>query len=288
MFGAIPPGRRGFAAAVLSVAMLGPLAVAPGHQEPLSAAVEPPTMANPKAPRGYQTRPIEGWQVVINGAFLKGQPELADCTLKLIGYQLYQITRVVPPEALAKLRKIRIWVEENEPHHPCMTYHPDPNWLREHDMSPEKAGCVELANARTFLEWTIQQPWMLLHELSHGYHQQFLDAGFDNPEVKAVYEHAMQAGLYDRVLRSSGEEEKAYAATNPMEYFAEISEAYFGTNDFYPFVRAELKRHDPMAFEMLETTWGVHPAAASKTTAGRKRSRGRAAVKSNGAGKDPR
>ena len=26
-----------------------------------------------------------------------------------------------------------------------------------------------------------------------------------------------------------------------MEYFAEASEAFFGTNDFYPFVRAELR-----------------------------------------------
>ena len=31
-----------------------------------------------------------------------------------------------------------------------------------------------------------------------------------------------------------------------MEYFAEASEAYFGTNDFFPFVRIELRRHDPI------------------------------------------
>jgi Mlc titration factor MtfA (ptsG expression regulator) len=129
---------------------------------------------------------------------------------------------------------------------------------------------------------------MLLHELSHGFHHQFLEDGFDNPEVKAVYEHAMKAALYDRVLRYSGEEAKAYAATNPKEYFAEISEAYFGTNDFFPFVRAELRRHDPMAFEMLETLWGAKPAGSRKSTPGRKRPGGRATTKPSGAGKAQR
>jgi hypothetical protein len=110
---------------------------------------------------------------------------------------------------------------------------------------------------------------MLLHELSHGYHHQFLEAGFQNAQVKAVYEQAMKSKLYDRVLRYGGQEEKAYAATNPREYFAEASEAYFGTNDFYPFVRAELRRHDPNAFKMVETLWGVKPDAGRRRTSSR-------------------
>jgi hypothetical protein len=40
------------------------------------------------------------------------------------------------------------------------------------------------------------------------------------------------------------------------EYFAETSEAYFGTNDCYPFVRAELKPHDPRMYELLGKLWG--------------------------------
>ena len=41
-----------------------------------------------------------------------------------------------------------------------------------------------------------------------------------------------------------------------QEYFAESSEAFFGTNDFYPFVGAELKQHDPRMYEVLERAWG--------------------------------
>jgi len=41
-----------------------------------------------------------------------------------------------------------------------------------------------------------------------------------------------------------------------MEYFAEASESYFGVNDFYPFVRAELKEFDPAAYFLMEEIWG--------------------------------
>lgn len=203
----------------------------------------------------YDSRRIEGWHVLVSKDFLQNEPELADRTLTLLRHQLYQVVRSVPSKAVSKLQQIRIWVEEREPHTPCMAYHPDPQWLREHGMNPAKAGCVELANARNFLTWTIEQPWMVLHEMAHGYHHQFLDRGFDNVEIKALYEQAQASKIYHSVLRINGKDDKAYAASNPMEYFAESSEAFFGTNDFYPYVRSELRQHDPKMFELLETLW---------------------------------
>jgi hypothetical protein len=203
----------------------------------------------------YEARQIEGWTVLVNQTFLAEQAKLAKETLILLRAQFRQIVRVVPPGAVKKLRTIHFWVEENEPHHPCMTYHPNPTWLRQNDMNPEKARCVELSNARNFLKWTREQPWMVLHELSHGYHHQFLEKGFNNPEVKKAYNNAIKAKRYELVLRASGKKEKAYAATNPMEYFAEASEAYFGTNDFYPFDRSELERHDPEMCALVDKLW---------------------------------
>ena len=64
-----------------------------------------------------------------------------------------------------------------------MCYHVSKDWLQANGMNPEKAGCVELANCKNFLSWTQQQPWMVLHELAHGYHDQVL--GFDHAGVKA-------------------------------------------------------------------------------------------------------
>ena len=207
----------------------------------------------------YEPRSIEGWRVVVHPELVRGEPELCDRTLELLRIQLYQITRVVPKPAVEKLRKIRIWVELAHPKHPCMCYHTSPDWLRSNGMNPEKAHGVELSNARNFLTWTIQQPWMVLHELAHGYHDQFLDGGHGNAEVANAYRASQDAKKYAEVLRINGRRERHYAATNPMEYFAEATEAYFGTNDFYPYVKSELKEHDPAMHELLGKLWNVTP-----------------------------
>lgn len=219
----------------------------------------------------YEVREIEGWRVLVNRKLVRDET-LCRETLALLAHQLYQIPRKVPAEATAKLRKISVWVEANEPHHPCMAYHPSADWLREHGMNPEKAGCIEVANAKSFLDWTRQQPWMVFHELAHAYHDRFL-GGFGNRELLAVFERATAARRYERVLHWRGNFERAYAARNVMEHFAESSEAFFGTNDFYPFVAAELEQHDPETFRLLEKLWGRRPSPpgddATKGSTGR-------------------
>ncbi|HEV3023681.1 MAG TPA: hypothetical protein VGX76_14500, partial [Pirellulales bacterium] len=184
------------------------------------------------------------------------EAEVGERVLTLLRHQLYQIDRRLPAAATAQLRQVTIWVELNEPHHPCMAYHPDAAWLAEHDMNPDKARSVEIANAKAFFTWTVEQPWMVLHELAHAYHDQFLESGFENAEIAAAYRRAQAAQSYESVLRINGRRDRHYAATNPMEYFAEASEAYFGTNDFYPYVRSELAEHDPPLFELLGNLWG--------------------------------
>jgi len=55
--------------------------------------------------------------------------------------------------------------------------------------------------------------------------------------------------------RNNGKTERAYALNNDQEYFAESTEAYFGTNDFYPFIRQELKEDDSNIYSVLEKAW---------------------------------
>ena len=232
------------------------------------------TKARPKwASDMYVTRQIEGWNILVNKEFLRKHSTIAEETLTLLRLQLYQISRCVPTVALNKIRTVRIWVEEDEPNTPCMAYHPDAEWLRQHGVNPEKQKCVELANARNFLNWNREQPWMVLHELAHAFHHQFLPNGFDNPLIQSAYQRAMSKKIYAKVLRISGHEEKAYATSNPMEYFAEATEAFFGTNDFYPFVSAELGRHDPDAYALLSKIWGKDEPKAVRKTAVRGSSR---------------
>ena len=50
---------------------------------------------------------------------------------------------------------------------------------------------------------------------------------------------------------------KAYAATNQEEYFAELTEAYFGQNDWFPHNREELRNYDPRGYKMIEEVWSA-------------------------------
>jgi hypothetical protein len=220
---------------------------------PASAAAPPPVYEPNHA---YPERKLRGWTLRVNKRLLdKQHDDVRARTLELLDDHLYRITRVVPADALTKLRAVPIWIEMAHPRHPCMCYHVSRRWLREHQMNPDKAGGVEIANVRNFLTWTHDQPWMVLHELAHAYHHQVLT--FEHAEVRACHDEAMRNKLYDSVLHIGGRKRKHYACTNPMEYFAEMTEAYFGTNDFFPFVRAELKQVDPRMYALLEKLWGV-------------------------------
>ena len=95
---------------------------------------------------------------------------------------------------------------------------------------------------------------MVLHEMAHAYHHLVL--GDDFKAIEAAYRHAVDAKLYESVPYCGGGKQKAYALTNSKEYFAELSEAYFGRNDFYPFVRSDLKKHDPQGYQLMEQVWG--------------------------------
>lgn len=201
----------------------------------------------------YSVQKIEGFKVLVNNELLNEHEKLCEDVLRLLKYQLYQITRRVSDDALEKLSRVPIWVEYKAPKHPCMCYHPSRRWLISNNFNPEKQRSVEIANARNFLTWTIDQPWMVLHELAHAYHHNVL--GYDNAEIREAYNNAVKSKKYESVMHINGSKRRAYALNNDQEYFAEASEAFLGTNDFYPFVRSELRKHDPELYRLLRKFW---------------------------------
>jgi hypothetical protein len=201
----------------------------------------------------YETRFVEGWTVRVNKALLTDQADLGKRALRLLELKLFDVSNVVPAKACSELRKVPIWLGVNDGHAPCSEYHPSETWLRENGFNPDKARGVEIGNAKLFLEWSQGQPSMVLHELAHAYHDRVL--GFGHQEIARAYAAAVESKIYDSVLRNNGKLERAYAMSNAQEYFAESSESFFGTNDFYPFVAAELRQHDPRMYELLRTLW---------------------------------
>jgi Mlc titration factor MtfA (ptsG expression regulator) len=110
-------------------------------------------------------------------------------------------------------------------------------------------------------------PNFALHELAHGYHDRELPGGFKNSEIAELYQKAVTSKSYEQVQRWNGKEfakspQRAYAMTNPMEYFAENTEAFFSKNDFFPFTREELLRHDPAMSSLLARLWGVQASVS--------------------------
>ncbi len=203
----------------------------------------------------YEVREIEQFTVHVNRQLLGEKKALGAEALKLLQTKLYEINRKVPEAALAELRKVPVWVEVEDERHPGGCYHPSRKWLTENGFNPDKARSVEIGNAANFLSWSLHQPSMLLHEFAHAYHHRVL--GHENEDIKKAYQHAVESGSYESVLRHDGETARAYALNSDQEYFAELTEAFFGTNDFYPFVRAEIQQHDPMMYEALRKVWGV-------------------------------
>ena len=192
-----------------------------------------------------EERAIEGWTVKI-------YPDVGPDAVRLLETRLQDVVRLVPAKAVDELRKVPIWFGGTEGKG-IAQYHPSRGWLEKNGYTPEKAKAVDLGSPQQFIRETKRQPFMVLHELAHAYHDRVL--GFDHGKIRAAYDAAVKGGKYDSVLFWDGRKVRHYALTSPQEYFAEGTEAYFGTNDFYPFVRAELREHDPDLFAILEEVW---------------------------------
>ena len=220
-------------------------------------AEEKETGSEPKAE--FEIRNIEGWTVYINKKDLAEHKREMDEALEHLQNQLYQVVQVVPRTAVTKMQGlVPVWVEYDTL---GTAYHPERRWLTDRGHQPPDGlgSVVGFCEAKSFCKNALHQPWVVLHELAHGYDYQFLGGGkqYSNDVIEAAYERAKRSGSYDSVLCRYSADTKHYAMSNKMEYFAESTEAYFGTNDFYPFVRAELRQHDPHMYRVLENLWGV-------------------------------
>ncbi|MFT5422543.1 MAG: hypothetical protein ACI89L_000308 [Phycisphaerales bacterium] len=216
----------------------------------------------------YDAREIRGFTVRVNRALLEPNPErdpeLLDRVLLLLEHDLEVIEEIVPAPAFEVLRGVPFWIEAQGAVVPGgmtgrgMCFHASTAWVTSHGLLAEKTGGIEIVRAADFSVWRRNQPFMTFHELAHAYHHLL---GVDDEPIAAAYEAAKASGAYDAVDRNTTTEPvKAYAMANRMEYFAELSEALFGLNDFYPYSRRQLAAHDPEGLAAVEALWGQSAA----------------------------
>jgi len=223
--------------------------------------------STPQAKPPRETREIVGWQVHIDQRLLDENADATDQAVDLLSGQLAQLAATLPAAAVVELRRVPLYISTSYPGFgPRAEYHPDAGWLARHGRDPAMAKGVEFTNVAIFEAECRRMPALVLHELAHAYHDRVLPAGHENQTVREAYQRALASGRYDAVERRNAEGQtridRAYALTNPAEYFAETSEAFFSTNDFFPYQREQLQQVDPGACEMLTELWGVEAEPA--------------------------
>lgn len=206
--------------------------------------------------RSPAIRNVEGWAVKVDPILLQPRnSNLLDSSLAALGNHLQRAKFILHNDKIKSLQAIPIWLDfENKLE--VLQYHPSARWLAQNGHNPALAKHVHVPRASQLLDpvqWA-KHPYAIMHELAHAYHDQIL--GYDDAEVIAAFRQAKNSGSYDSVLAHDHRQAKHYALSNVQEYFAESTEAYLGVNDFYPFVRAELKQHDPRMFSLMEKVWG--------------------------------
>lgn len=228
------------------------------------AAVGSITADKPAFPVRKKRR-VAGWTVFIHPRLLESDPKATEKAIDLLHQQLKEIIHAVPTHAVQELQKVPLYFSPVYPDtRPRAEYHPGAQWLRTHGRDPSMEKAIEFSNIPIFEAETRRMPNFALHELAHAYHDRVLPNGHKNEDVRIAFERAKATGNYERVERQDSEGRKrfgrAYALTNPQEYFAETTEAFFSRNDFFPYCRNELEAHDPYACQVLARLWGCDAA----------------------------
>ncbi len=144
------------------------------------------------------------------------------------------------------------------------------NWLKRNCLNVDKKGCIEIFDAKDYLDsrklWGIGG--LILHELSHAYHDKHCENGYENEIILEAYNVAMEKKLYDNVKvhgpQGAKGTAKHYACTNCMEFFAELSTSLMYNKDdeiefnkWFPHNSHQFKLHDPQSYSTLCSIWGI-------------------------------
>lgn len=216
-----------------------------------------------RSPEGYETRSIEGFTVHLNQAVAgRSNDGYGRRPADVVQKELNDLKRILKPRIVEVLQSVPIWVEwdrtdELSPGAIARYYGGAAEGLAKLGGDPRKANCVEILTLRRLAEirspGTSLQQIIVLHEMAHVVHHRLL--GWENPELTATFQAATDRKLYDDVTDRFARRGKAYARTNPAEYFAELSCAYLDSCNYFPFNQQQLRGYDPQGFQFVERVW---------------------------------
>lgn len=221
-----------------------------------------PTINFREPAREYQTVKKGRWSFEVEKQLLDEAPAIASKALKRLQDNLDEAFRILPKVAHPVLLELKLFVlygpksrgggydnglEYCANNAPKFREYLDERWSR----------CIVVHCAENYTE--ISNLWALksvLHELGHAHHKE--NWAEDQEDIKSAWKNAVDKKLYLNVKDDKGKViPKAYALTNQLEYFAELTAIYFGRCNYAPFNRADLKKYDPVGFAMIQKMWGL-------------------------------
>jgi hypothetical protein len=210
--------------------------------------------------RSYDETKIRQWKVYIEKPLFEHDAHLALTALYRLDQKLGEAMKALPlsshkdfthlnfflmygPESINGGRNngLEFFPDRAPDYHPLL----DPRWRN----------CIVVYSARNYI--AISEFWALkalVHELSHAHH--LLHWPENMPELYNCWQNAMRLNLYHNVQDTNGHNvEKAWACTNQLEYFAELSCMYFIGCNYYPFNRQQLQSYNPTGYALIQQMW---------------------------------
>lgn len=221
-------------------------------------------------PREYLHLRLAGWELCVERQLADDDGELAVAAQSRLEYLLGDTKRLLPTRSQALLGSLRLFLMDGVRsrgggRNNGLEYfqRTAPRFRRELDA--RMASSVVIYSAENWMWNTEARMRMaLVHEFAHAW--QLEQWPEDQPDIDRAYRAAMAHGLYRDVLDDQARRlPAAYATTNRLEYFAELSMIYFTGGYYQPFDRAMLRVYDPAGYAMVEKMWssaGVAPTPA--------------------------
>lgn len=221
---------------LLAVLMMGSPALGDTHAQPAQ----------------YSEINIEGWRVFVAESLNKDPPTVS-LMLGKLEKQLADVKIRVSENAVNILRETDFWLVTSDPYSEredlVGLFFFSKEWMRDNDYDVQKHLDVQF-NKRFAVN---ESNSIVFHELAHAYHARHLE--IDDPKIADLF--ALAKGQATRAFDKCPRGETPYAFTDPEEFFATFSQAYFGSTCAYPNNRNIIKLYHPEIALFLKEVWDL-------------------------------
>ncbi len=200
------------------------------------------------------------WNVFTEEGLKDGNKALYRSSLTKLNETLDHVFSVMPTNARRELSTIKVFLlwGQASPHggrKSGMSYirKGEPDNYEHLDKRWEHALIVYSAENLMYLNelWSRKA---IFHELAHAWH--IVNWPEKHPPIFEAWKNARASNKFLNVRDTKGKTiRRAYAISNQLEYFAELSAMYFVGGNYFPFDKRGLKQYDPVGHGMVEQLW---------------------------------